>query len=452
MTLADKIKTNSEFSEWMTKVNNTPEIKTGLTNMQNFQILPIQRTPRYELLLKDFVKYTDEDHPDFKSLCEALFKVQDVATKINESKRLADNLTKIISIQDQIGREDLVQPHRRFLAEGTVTLQKHSRDKRGTISGTISETLLLSSHEAPGYIYLFSDLLILLEKKAIQLDKQEFKLKRMIGLEDASVEPLEEFNQMKTLAIISNKGKDKSIIYYASKDNWFESITKTIRELQGNKSSLKLDAPKKTPADALDLLISKLPTVPSPVNSPNQSTRSIHVPMLPTSPSSSNLNNNTTSTISTVYPYANPSSTPSNPSKLSALIPLYEQVFNLESELFRVPIQLESIIPSFTSQIPPNHFMEIYDRLQELKKKLEEFNSYKESIDKIVQKDRLIVQLSHLIQEGHTYVSSVINYIKANSSDPHLQQIKTPVAYILKWYMDLLDTFDKICEEDLSVQ
>jgi hypothetical protein len=349
LTLSDKLKSSPELSEFMTRVNDTPVIKTGLTNIQNFQILPIQRTPRYELLLKDFVKYTDEDHPDFKSLCEALFKVQDVAKKINESKRLADNLAKIISIQEQIGREDLVQPHRRFLAEGSVILQKKSKDKRATIS----ETLLLSSNEAPGYIYLFSDLLLLLEKKAIQLDKQEFKLRRMIPLEEMSVEPLEEFNNSKTLAIISNKGKDKSVIYY-TKENWFELITKTIRELHGNKSSLKLESPRKTAVDSLDALISKLPTVPSPMTSSTHSMRHIEVPLM--SSSSSNLS---------AYPTQH---TTINPSKLNALIPLYEQVFNLESDLFKLPIQLESLIPAYSSQLPHNYLLEIYDRLQELKK------------------------------------------------------------------------------------
>jgi hypothetical protein len=78
----------------------------------------------YELFLKDLVKFTDEDHPDFKNLCQALFKIRDVASKINESKRLAENLNKILEIQSKMGQDNLVQPFRRFVMEGDLVYHK----------------------------------------------------------------------------------------------------------------------------------------------------------------------------------------------------------------------------------------------------------------------------------------------------------------------------------------
>ena len=69
------------------------------------------------------VKYTSEEHPgtyaccstnttDFKNLCEALLKIQDVATKINEAKRVAENMNLVLEISRKMELEDLVQPHR----------------------------------------------------------------------------------------------------------------------------------------------------------------------------------------------------------------------------------------------------------------------------------------------------------------------------------------------------
>lgn len=50
-------------------------------------ILPIQRIPRYELLLKELLKYTATDHKDRENLESSLAKVKDVAERINEGKR-----------------------------------------------------------------------------------------------------------------------------------------------------------------------------------------------------------------------------------------------------------------------------------------------------------------------------------------------------------------------------
>lgn len=53
-----------------------PDLVTGLPN---YLILPIQRIPRYELLLRELVKITDVNHPDFKDLSMAFSQIQAVA-------------------------------------------------------------------------------------------------------------------------------------------------------------------------------------------------------------------------------------------------------------------------------------------------------------------------------------------------------------------------------------
>lgn len=50
--------------------------------------------------------------PDFKGLSEALSKIQDVAKKINDSKRMAENANLMLEISEKLALDDLVQPFR----------------------------------------------------------------------------------------------------------------------------------------------------------------------------------------------------------------------------------------------------------------------------------------------------------------------------------------------------
>lgn len=54
---------------------------------------PIQRVPRYILMLKDLRKYTTEEHPDYASVCESLTKMISTADSINEARRMVRQLS-----------------------------------------------------------------------------------------------------------------------------------------------------------------------------------------------------------------------------------------------------------------------------------------------------------------------------------------------------------------------
>lgn len=86
--------------------------------------MPIQRIPRYELLLKELLKNTPETHPDFALLEQALAVVHGIATTINDQKRLNENMMKMMQIQNVMGTKcpDLIQPHRRLVKEGSLNL------------------------------------------------------------------------------------------------------------------------------------------------------------------------------------------------------------------------------------------------------------------------------------------------------------------------------------------
>lgn len=87
--------------------------------LESFLIMPVQRVPRYQLLLKELLKHTDASHPDHGDLSEALDLVAETAMHINESIRQRENSDKIREIQER-EKVELLAPARIFLREGVL--------------------------------------------------------------------------------------------------------------------------------------------------------------------------------------------------------------------------------------------------------------------------------------------------------------------------------------------
>ncbi|EGC28800.1 hypothetical protein DICPUDRAFT_51654 [Dictyostelium purpureum] len=119
-TINNLRKNNSKFEAFIVEKEYSDNYKTVGT----YLILPIQRIPRYTLLLTDLVKNTWADHLDYTNLTLSLKKMQEVALYVNEKKREAENIAKVTEIQNNfIGKfENLAEPHRRFVFEGPLTV------------------------------------------------------------------------------------------------------------------------------------------------------------------------------------------------------------------------------------------------------------------------------------------------------------------------------------------
>ena len=62
-------------------------------------ITPVQRLPRYELLLRDLVKNTAKNHPDYPNLTFALEKMTEINVFINEQQRDSEQIQHFLNFQ-----------------------------------------------------------------------------------------------------------------------------------------------------------------------------------------------------------------------------------------------------------------------------------------------------------------------------------------------------------------
>jgi hypothetical protein len=97
----------------LTMLKKSPKMKSFLatqearpecnySDLESLLILPIQRIPQYNLLLADLAKATPEFHPDHAACRKALTLLQEIGNYVNEKKREAENIRKVVSIGENI--------------------------------------------------------------------------------------------------------------------------------------------------------------------------------------------------------------------------------------------------------------------------------------------------------------------------------------------------------------
>ena len=87
--------------------------------LTNHLILPIQRVPRYTLLLTDLKKHTPQEHSEYTDLCSALSKIDKISHVINEHKRQIENMSQCLQVQENLKdlKDSIVEAHRKFLKQ-----------------------------------------------------------------------------------------------------------------------------------------------------------------------------------------------------------------------------------------------------------------------------------------------------------------------------------------------
>eukprot|EP00762_Andalucia_godoyi_P003115 ANDGO_01115.mRNA.1 Guanine exchange factor for Rac 30 len=112
-------KKNSRFFRFIAQAEKHPSCRNN--TLESLLITPIQRIPRYELLIKELVKHSDESYVDYKDLLKAKDSIHQVAAYCNEKKREAEGRLRLVQLQTELKLKDLVQPHRGLIREASCT-------------------------------------------------------------------------------------------------------------------------------------------------------------------------------------------------------------------------------------------------------------------------------------------------------------------------------------------
>lgn len=122
----------------------------GKLTLDALMIMPVQRIPRYELLIKELIKHTDVCHPDHELLLAAQKEIHELALKINAveeesfaQERLIMRMKEIENVID--GVDDLIHPDRAFIRHDFVTIPGGLGTKKDRCLFLFSDLLLIAS-------------------------------------------------------------------------------------------------------------------------------------------------------------------------------------------------------------------------------------------------------------------------------------------------------------------
>jgi len=201
-------------------------------SLKDYLIMPVQRVPRYILLLQALLKATPPEHADVVALQQAKGKLEEVAEMLEVSQRVSRNGQALMRIQAALcprntaeRQLNLIQPDRWFVREGKV------RESAGA----------LSARAKVRQAYLFSDLLLVTKIRP----KAAETITRLLLLSDiASVRGC--IADGDTIAIAIAVAYDGSEFHIAS----CESHTETkawLSDLVLHKAKAEEQAPLKSP-------------------------------------------------------------------------------------------------------------------------------------------------------------------------------------------------------------
>ncbi|CAH1103614.1 unnamed protein product [Psylliodes chrysocephalus] len=237
---------------------------TGKLALDSLLIKPIQKFPKYELLLQRLIKHTDESHPDHSLLLAAQRQVHEQLLKINCTEKEALELEQLREIEGLIdGLIDLAAPERQYLRHDSVTMSHGGGPRKDRA------------------LFLFSDLLLITGIKrrsgtirrpttsgqgsvTSTLEANKYKLIMKVPIEDIEINRSKDDNLRQIMIELDNLSEDISILNQINELAWslhynhhsldecvkemLSSLNKQLTEQQNSDSQLScLDLTINTP-------------------------------------------------------------------------------------------------------------------------------------------------------------------------------------------------------------
>ena len=120
--------TGSIFEECVKKHNRFAKIVKDVEKLPMCQALgldmhllaPVQRLPRYKMLLETYLKYQEENGEDFEDTKNAIRIVLRVTNASNDAFKEKEKMDKMKQLQKNLGSFELVQAARSLLKEGVL--------------------------------------------------------------------------------------------------------------------------------------------------------------------------------------------------------------------------------------------------------------------------------------------------------------------------------------------
>ncbi|KAM9343459.1 FYVE, RhoGEF and PH domain-containing protein 1 [Pholidichthys leucotaenia] len=189
------------------------EERCGNLTLQHHMLEPVQRIPRYELLLKDYLHRLPEDAPDYRDAQKSLELIATAAEHSNAAIRKMERMRKLLKVYELLGgEEDIVNPTNELIKEGHIL-------KLSNKNGTTQDR----------YLILFNDRLLYCVPK-LRLIGQKYGVRARIDVDGMELKETSSAAVPRTFLV---SGKQRSLELQArteeEKKDWIQAIQATIQ-------------------------------------------------------------------------------------------------------------------------------------------------------------------------------------------------------------------------------
>ncbi|XP_073326771.1 FYVE, RhoGEF and PH domain-containing protein 1 [Pagrus major] len=189
------------------------EERCGNLTLQHHMLEPVQRIPRYELLLKDYLHRLPEDAPDHRDAQKSLELIATAAEHSNAAIRKMERMRKLLKVYELLGgEEDIVNPTNELIKEGHIL-------KLSNKNGTTQDR----------YLILFNDRLLYCVPK-LRLIGQKYGVRARIDVDGMELKETSSAAVPRTFLV---SGKQRSLELQArteeEKKDWIQAIQATIQ-------------------------------------------------------------------------------------------------------------------------------------------------------------------------------------------------------------------------------
>ncbi|XP_069731764.1 FYVE, RhoGEF and PH domain-containing protein 2 isoform X1 [Phaenicophaeus curvirostris] len=191
--------------------------------LQHHMLEPVQRIPRYELLLKDYVRKLPPESPDRDDAERALEMIFMVAKHSNAAIAEMERLQNLWAVYQRLGLEDdIVDPSNELIKEGPI-------HKVSTRNNSTSEK----------YLFLFNNMLLYCVPKVIQVGA-EFQVHLRIDVDGMKVQELNDTQFPHTFLV---SGKQRTLELQARSGEemaaWIKAFQDTIDRKEKRSETFK---------------------------------------------------------------------------------------------------------------------------------------------------------------------------------------------------------------------
>ncbi|KAJ5080476.1 ankyrin repeat family protein [Anaeramoeba ignava] len=123
--LKTKLATNPPFEQFINKAIKHPDF--GRLSVESIFLKPVLRVGQYPLLVKECLKRTPPNHPDYPQVSKAYEETAETSFMVNRTKHLQDNKEKLEELQSKFPHLQIKNmPDRMFVFEGELFMNKLS--------------------------------------------------------------------------------------------------------------------------------------------------------------------------------------------------------------------------------------------------------------------------------------------------------------------------------------